>query len=527
MLAKRVVMLRRLSLVALLAAIGACTDETIVYRNRPPFNTPPDMASGFLGYFDASTKQTSCGNCHVDHQRRWALTAHADAWADLDASPAQQASCNSCHSVTERGNAVEGSAGYDRVAHAAYEDVQCESCHGPGLAHASEPDLGPVPLARFRVTDTTDQASCAECHTGKHNPFVEEWSQSRHAEIRPSEAGNASCQACHEARGALRAWGQSANFVERDSTGASSYFPAATCALCHNPHGSPNTAQLRFPIDVASEEQNLCVKCHMRRIEPTPASSRGAQPHAPQGAIFYGIGGYRNPTYFVYDSQQVATTHASPTANQRQCAGCHVVAFSKLDTVTNTTIFSTGHTFRPIPCLVNGQPVADNSCAYTTAARSWKACATSGCHVSEAVAQTVFTSARNDLRLLADQIWVDLDNDETIDAYPADTGYLAKVKLNQPAAFTYTDNTITAAEGAEFNARTVGEGLYGNGDKSLGVHNAFLSRALLQANIQELLAVYSAFLPAPPAAVQRLMAEPLPGATRTNALRPPGPVAHR
>ena len=495
---------------------GACTDEKIVYQR--PINPPPDAASGFLGYFTAATKATTCGNCHVDHQRRWQQTAHAAAWDDLVGSGRQQASCNSCHSITERGNSVEGVAGYALVAASAYHDVQCESCHGPGFNHAQAPDVGAVPLAHLRVTDTTDQASCAECHTGTHNPFVEEWSQSRHSEILPAEAGNVSCQPCHESRGALKAWGVNANYVERDSTAAANYFPAATCGVCHDPHGSPNSRQLRFPIDVASEERNLCVKCHMRRIEPTPASARGATPHAPQGAVFYGIGGYRNPTYFVYDTIQVATTHASGTANPRQCAGCHVVAFSKLDTLTNTTIFSTGHTFRPIPCLVNGRPVADNGCAYTTAARSWKACAASGCHASEAVAQSVFTSGRNTLKSLADVVWRDVNGNTTIDAFPVDSGYLPKVKLNQPAAFTYTDATITPAEGAEFNARTVGEGLYANGDKSIGVHNPFLARALLQANIQELLATY-AFLPSPPADVRRLLAEPLPGTSKTNAIR--------
>jgi predicted CXXCH cytochrome family protein len=518
----------RLSHLVLLVGVlaGGCTDERIVFRDREPFNPPPDTASGFLGYFDVASKQTSCGNCHVDHQRRWRQTAHAGAWGTLVASGQQQTYCNSCHSVSERGNAVEGPAGYARVADAAYHDVQCESCHAPGFEHASAPDLGTPPLAHLRVTDTTDQASCAECHTGTHNPFVEEWSQSRHAEILPAEAGNVSCQPCHEGRGALKAWGVNVNFVERDSTGAPSYFPAATCAVCHDPHGSPNSAQLRFPIDIPSEEQNLCVKCHMRRIEPAPASSRGAQPHAPQGGIFYGTGGYRNPTYFIYDTMQVATTHASGTANPRQCAGCHVVGFTKLDTTSNTTIFSTGHTFRPIPCLVNGQPVADNSCAYTTAVRSWKSCATSGCHSSEAVAQTVFASGRNTLKLLVDEVWVDVDGDQTIDAYPVDTGYLAKVKASQPTAFTYTDSIITPAEGAEFNARTVGEGLYGNGDKSIGVHNPFLARALIQANIQELLATY-AFLPAPRNEIQRLMAEPLPGASRTNAITPARAAATR
>ena len=495
--------------------LGACTKEEIVYRYREPFNPPPDMQSGFLGYFTRSTKQTTCGNCHVGHQRDWRTTAHAGAWASLVASGGQQASCNACHSLSDKGNLATAPAGYSRVADSAYHDVQCESCHGPGYTHVLEPDLpGNVPLARLRVTNASDQAGCAECHSGTHTPFIEEWEQSRHSEILAAEAGRAECAVCHEARAALKSWGVNVNYIERDSTAPANYFPPTTCGLCHNPHGSPNSKQLRFPIDVAEPEQNLCVKCHLRRIEPAPASSRGAQPHAPQGGIFYGIGGYRNPTYFVYADQQVATTHASATANPRQCAGCHVLGFSRLDPVTNTTIFTTGHTFRPIPCLVNGQPVADNSCAYDSipSARSWKAC--EDCHADP---QNVFLGGRATLKNLVDVVWADTNRNETIDAYPVDTGYLAKVKLNNPAAFTYTDETITPAEGAEFNARTVGEGLYSNGDKSLGVHNPFLARALIQANIQELLAAY-AFLPAPPAEVQRLMAQPLPGSTRTNAL---------
>ncbi len=509
--------LRGLALLAAAAlAASGCTEEKIVYRDREPFNPPPDEQSGFLGYFSAAAKQTTCGNCHVGHQRDWKKTAHAGAWNTLQASGHAQASCNACHTVSENGNLTNAPAGYSRVADAAYHDVQCESCHGPGYDHVVEPDLpGNVPLAHLRVTGPTDNGTCAECHQGTHNPFIEEWSQSRHAEILPDEASRPDCAVCHEARAALAAWGSTANYVERDSTAPENYFPATTCGLCHDPHGSPNTKQLRFPIDAVAPEQNLCVRCHMRRVEPAPASSRGAQPHAPQGAVFYGTAGYRNLTYFVYADQQVATTHSSPDENPRLCAGCHVVGFSNLDPVSQTTIFSTGHTFRPIPCLLNGKPIADNSCAYDSipSARSWKAC--EGCHNDP---QNVFLGGRSTLKTLVDVVWVDLNGNQTIDAYPTDTGYLPKVKLNQPTEFTYTDEVITAAEGAEFNARTVGEGLYGNGDKSIGVHNPFLSRALIQANIQELLAKYGAYLPAPPARVQLLMAERLPGATRTNAL---------
>lgn len=514
---------------AVLFVLVGCTDEKIVYRDREPFNPPPDQQSGFLGYFTAATKQTTCGNCHVGHQRDWKTSAHAGAWETLEASGHAQAVCNACHTVSQNGNLTNAPAGFTAVADAAYHDVQCESCHGPGFDHVVEPDLpGNVPLARLRVTDASDNGTCAECHQGTHHPFIEEWSQSRHSDIRPSQAGNPSCASCHEARAALAAWGIAVNYVERDSTDPANYFPPTTCGLCHSPHGTANSKQLRFPIDVASPEQNLCVRCHLRRVDPAPASAYGTRPHAPQGAMFYGTAGYRNPTYFVYGTQQVSTTHLDAAANPRQCAGCHVVGFERLDPVSQTTIYSTGHTFRPLPCLdAMGQPVGGNACSYTdTTARSFKACTGSGCHASQAVARDVLASARSTLKGLVDMVWIDTDGDETIDPAPTDGGYLAILMRDTSEVFTYTDSTITAAEGAEFNARTVGEGLYENGDKSLSVHNAFLARALIQANIQELLAVFPGFLPAPPAEVQLLMAEPLPGTTRTNALSG-APVAKR
>jgi len=74
-------------------ALGACTDEKIVYRDRPAFNPPPDSLNGFLGYFTISTKQTSCGNCHVGVQGQWKATRHAGAWADLQRSGHAVASC--------------------------------------------------------------------------------------------------------------------------------------------------------------------------------------------------------------------------------------------------------------------------------------------------------------------------------------------------------------------------------------------------------------------------------------------------
>src|SRR5215510_4374305 len=195
-----------------LIALGACTNEKIVFKTRAPFNAPRDSINGFLGYYTVSTKQTTCGNCHVDQQGTWIGTRHAQAW-----------SCNNCHSVNQLGNAVPDTtkAGYAKVADSTYFDVQCESCHGPGFTHVQGPNPGNVPLASIKINpDTTvarSSATCAACHTGVHSPFVEEWSQSPHASVVPDPVNaGGSCLSCHEGRSVLKAWGVNTNYVEKN-----------------------------------------------------------------------------------------------------------------------------------------------------------------------------------------------------------------------------------------------------------------------------------------------------------------------
>jgi predicted CXXCH cytochrome family protein len=491
-----------------IAAAVACTDERIVYRDRPPFNPPPDVQGGFLGYFTETTKQTTCGNCHSGHQRDWRTTAHAGAWSTLVASGAQQALCNACHSVSHAGNPAVAPAGYARVADAAYHDVQCESCHGAGYTHVLEPDLtANHPLARVAVTDSL--ASCAECHTGNHQPFAEEWRQSPHANVITAAAGNASCASCHEGKATLASWGVTSNFVEKTS----STYLATTCAVCHNPHGSANPAQLRFPTSSPDPNTNLCMKCHARRGEPQATSSRG--PHAPQGLMLLGSAGYW-PAGTSYDTSLIVTSHG-PEGNPPLCARCHVARFTVTDAQTGNFVFqATGHLFRAIPCVnAQGVPTGSTTCAYNTTERQFASCAGSGCHTSVNTALSAFNTSRNDIRLLARFIWVDVDGDEVIDAFPADSGYLAKVMLNAPAQFT-VDPVITAAEGALFNIRMVGEGYYANADDSKGVHNPFLARSLLTANINELLSKYPAFLPltVPPQVGAAMLDARLPASTK-------------
>ena len=510
--------------------LGACTDERIVYQNRA-FNPPLDTIAGFLGYFDASADQTSCGNCHVVHQRDWKTTAHAGAWAGLlTAGSPPQAFCTGCHTVSGKGNAVVGNAGYNRVPDVAYHDVQCESCHGPGFTHAETPDGSVAPLASIAVHTADSLGTCGECHSGTHYPFAEEWEQSRHAEAQPAAISNyvaspttSTCVSCHEGRFILKAWGVTANYLEKDDPVNATTALGITCAVCHNPHSSRratagDTLQLRYPVDSPDPAQNLCMKCHLNRTVPASGSSRGNTPHAPQGAVLLGEAGYVNGAYVdttLLNASSVAT-HFSPTSNPRLCAGCHLFAFPTTDTA-GTFNQVTGHLFRPIPCYgPNGLPTATiQNCAFTPAARSFRACAASGCHSTQDLAALVYSVQRRRLQDLVAELWVDVDGDRVIDAYPVDTGMLARIRLNttdlNPSAAP-----ITAADGAEFNVRTFGEDpagvfMYDNGDKSRGAHNPFYEEALLRASIQELTDLYGAqpWWTPPSPAVQEILKGPM------------------
>ncbi len=505
---RRTPVLTRLGSLALLltavAWLGACTDT--VYRDRPPFNPPPDAASGFLGYFSADDGQTTCGNCHVDHQGDWAKHGHSDAYATLVNSGSAQSFCYSCHTVSENGNAVDVAAGWNVVQDKAYHDVQCESCHGPGETHVTTPDAAAPPLAKVAADTGGTSGTCGECHDGTHHPYVSQWGQSRHGvanaevvdEAITLPANYTSCLACHEGRAALKAWGVTSNYAERDQALSHTNALGVTCAVCHDPHGNDNAGQLRFPVDDPSIENNLCMKCHARRFEPQLTSSRG--PHAPQGPMFLGTAGWFPAGV---DTTPQASTHGNPVANPKLCATCHVPRFTVTDTAGNFQLTSVGHLFRPIPCLdAQGNPVADNSCAYDAVSRNWSSCLGSGCHADAGVAIAAFDANRATLAVFADQIWVDLNANGNVDT--TDTGLLALVKLNAPTEFSTTDGQITVAEGALFNVRMIGEGRYANGDKSIGVHNPFLAQKLLAVSIQALGTQYP-FLPAPPALLKGKM----------------------
>lgn len=442
------------------AVLNGCVDEKIVFQDRELFEEPLTAAGSFLGYTDSATKLTVCGNCHVSTQADWEETAHADAWEGLQSSSSAQAFCEGCHTVGELGNTVTDVAGYNATGEARYHDVQCESCHGPGLTHVSDPMDSNIPLAPLNVGVDLTQG-CGECHAGSHHPFAEEWNLSRHGEgaNRPQYRTREGCDACHGGEGALRAWGVNTEYLEQGQGEEI----GITCAVCHDPHDPQNPGQLRWAVESRNVDTNLCMKCHQRRAVPDPTSSRG--PHSPQGPLLLGENVGWQPPNFAYDDLLIRGTHGSD-ANERLCATCHVNSYEITDADSGDHVFSaTGHLFKPIPCVdAQGIPTADDSCPKTTTDRTFASCTTSGCHGSEDAALSALLVAQARIAALVTEL------DDLLALVPA-------------TEFDSDDPVLTVAEGANFNA--------GLGDiESSAVHNPFLTEALLTASIDAVMSEY-------------------------------------
>jgi len=442
-------------LVLALSSLSGCVDEKIVYRDRALFQDPPSAAQSFLGYSDQGSKLVVCGNCHVEKQAMWEQTKHAHAWEDLQASGHANSSCEPCHTVNANGNYTTGDAGWVATQDTRYQDVQCEACHGPGLEHVTNPTVETEPLAPLSVgVDLT--TGCGECHQGTHNPFVEEWSQSAHATLNSHAVDNEECQGCHTGDGALTAWGENDNYLEKADAESGAHLPIV-CGVCHDPHGGPNAHQLRYPISTANVDANLCMKCHQRRSAPDPTSSRG--PHSPQGPTLLGTAGWWPPGL----AGKLVGTHGTPSANPELCARCHVSRFTVTDAATGAFSFqATGHVFAAIPCLdADGKPTTGDCDA---SQRSFQACTGSGCHGSEDVARAAMQTARSRADLLIGEI-------DALEAQVPST------------EFSTTDDRYTVAEGAKFNRDLAAM-------DGAPVHNPFLVENLLIASIDALKTTY-------------------------------------
>jgi predicted CXXCH cytochrome family protein len=473
------------------AALGSCVDEDVVFDDRPIYQQVVEEAGGFVGYADPSdgSKLTFCGACHTDLQAQWIETAHAGAWAGLQESDHAREFCEACHSVTSLGNTVaEPSPGEAVGGHVAvatedgrYQDVQCESCHGPGLEHVQQPGAANVPLAPIRVGAELS-SGCGECHQGFHHPFVEEWEISAHADVSVFAATNTEdgCYLCHSGEGALELFGVGSDYIEKQELEAAGHFAQITCAVCHDPHGSPYDGDLRFPVSTTDADAHLCAVCHDLRPRPdTELPQESIRTHAPSTGLIVGNAGWFPPGSGLGPGEIV---HPHGQAEDL-CASCHVVAQTGVDDA-GTEFFAQGHTFLAAPCTdASGRPTGDQGCELTAAARDFTGCVE--CHASEEESAALLRSAVSDL----------LPRVRTLAAR------LAAIDPNGAAPggeISSGDFRFTAADGAYFTLSVAlsARGLSGFDPQDRRVlaasvtHNPTLLEALVEAALDALAAEY-------------------------------------
>jgi DmsE family decaheme c-type cytochrome len=219
----------------------------------------------------------------------------------------------------------------------------CESCHGPGKAHAESGD--PELIQRF--TPATKPAevnqTCLTCHNrGNHAG----WEGSAH------DRRNLSCTTCHSVHSPKSAERQLVQPTQTQlcatchrlqvtkTERAVAHMPVRegkmSCSSCHNPHGSiSNVKNLKTGSSVAE----LCTSCHTEMrgpmlFEHAPVRENCATCHDPHGSSNDRMLVVRMPMLCqrchiatkhpatLYDKDQI-TTNKSNRMFGRSCVNCH------------------------------------------------------------------------------------------------------------------------------------------------------------------------------------------------------------
>ena len=200
--------------------------------------------------------QGNCSGCHGDKYAGWSGTPHAGAYNTLlsavPPSVAFGAGCILCHSV----GYGQPSGFTDIKTTPGLANVGCENCHGPAGWHKD------TDHAAIKPAVSMDPAICGSCHIDSHHPTYTEYTNATVAgqglfpglsHSHPSQSSSTGCAVCHSANNrmvmlnehndSLNGKGHALTLV----TGSDATLWSASCATCHDPHGSNQVAQLRYP----------------------------------------------------------------------------------------------------------------------------------------------------------------------------------------------------------------------------------------------------------------------------------------
>ena len=144
----------------------------------------------------------------------------------------------------------------------------CESCHGPGEAHASDPG-SVMPIQLTRVSATVANGQCQTCHNRGDHAL---WDGSQH------ENRNVKCIDCHSVHASegpklMKAKTQQITCAKCHQTVTNkqqrfNHMPVREgkmeCSSCHNVHGSVNIKLLR----VGTTVDQSCTSCHTEKRGP-------------------------------------------------------------------------------------------------------------------------------------------------------------------------------------------------------------------------------------------------------------------
>jgi predicted CXXCH cytochrome family protein len=189
-----------------------------------------------------------------------------------DARPVGEKTCIACHKLeADHFTHTLHSLGL-HVANRSDPTIPvCETCHGPGSAHAANPQMKGLIIGYTKDSGTpiaTQTKTCLACHAGGPR---DHWPGSIH------QRNDLSCSDCHNpmakfsveglmARSSINETCAQCHRDIRLQFNRRSHMPLPegqmSCDDCHNPHGSNQSTLLVAPIPF------LCQQCHTNFLHP-------------------------------------------------------------------------------------------------------------------------------------------------------------------------------------------------------------------------------------------------------------------